>query len=85
MTSLGFIHKISYSTEITKRLASEGSGQTHPRLRARNSCLMVALLSLHTLPALISIFHTLCNQLPLHQLSFGFISTNHPGQNSLSR
>lgn len=68
MISFGFMHRIRYSTETTQQLVSEGSGQTGPRLSARNGCFAVPLLNLHTLPALIYILHTQYNQLSLLQL-----------------
>ena len=89
MISFEFIHKIRYSTETTKQLASEGSGQT--LLTARNGLPKAALQNLHSLPALIVILY---NYHPSHYrqstlfppaLTFGFTFTNHPGQKSLGR
>lgn len=91
MISFEFIRKIRYSTETTKEIASEGSGQTHPRLTAKNGCPMAALQNLHPLPALVAIFynchpsHHRQSTLSLPVPTFRFIFTNHPGQNSLSR
>ena len=91
MISFEFIRKIRYSTETTEQLDSEGSGQTHPRLTAKNGCPIAALQNLHPLPALVAIFYN-CH--PSHHRqstlsppapTFGFTFTNHPGQNSLSR
>ena len=89
MISFEFIHTIRYSTETTKQLASEGSGQT--LLTARNGLPEAALQNLRSLPALIVILYSYH---PSHYrqstlfppaLTFGFTFTNHPGQKSLSR
>lgn len=80
---LEFIHKIRYSTETTKQLAREGSGQT--LLTARNGLPKEALQNLYSIPALSIILysyilHPTGNQLSSLQLSH-LVShlPNHPG------